>query len=461
MCIQQRWITNKYTGHKFLVKCGHCEACLQEKANKRTNRIRYELSDGRIALFVTLTYDRFSCPYIKLSDVAQKPSELNIYREIQARYDYRSDSYTYYKQSVVLDTIYNPDYYYLFKDNVDGTQSINLKTLKHRKHNVGVCYFPDLQNFHKRLNINLRRKYNYHGKYKFFNCSEYGESSKRPHFHVLLFIDKDAESLFRKVILEAWPFANQNITKRGIERAKNAASYVSSYVNCGSYFSKFLQDNFRPKHSFSKGLGMGLSSFQLDEILSKIDRGNLCFTTVKNSGNGIVYTDIPIPKYVINRFFPLFKGYSRITRSSLHDVLLYPKGLYRYSEIEYSEDDVHKIHIRIFNAYHNYFRDRMDFSSYLLLYDRAWSAYRSTCYRHFMEDDTVSTYEKYDNLFECYLDEPYKVTPSFELPDKLIVDPNLFKSNLRKHRNMVSLFHKKLKTKTVNNISMSNLNYHF
>ena len=34
MCTNQREITNKYTGHKFYVKCGYCPACLQEDAQE-------------------------------------------------------------------------------------------------------------------------------------------------------------------------------------------------------------------------------------------------------------------------------------------------------------------------------------------------------------------------------------------------------------------------------------------
>ena len=69
MCTQQRWITNHYTGNKIYVKCGHCKACLQEKANKRAQRIKNEYTSDKIILFVGLTYDRDSCPYIKESDL--------------------------------------------------------------------------------------------------------------------------------------------------------------------------------------------------------------------------------------------------------------------------------------------------------------------------------------------------------------------------------------------------------
>ena len=44
MCTNLRWIRNKYTDTRILVTCGHCKACLQEKANKRATRLKNEMS---------------------------------------------------------------------------------------------------------------------------------------------------------------------------------------------------------------------------------------------------------------------------------------------------------------------------------------------------------------------------------------------------------------------------------
>ena len=78
MCTNQREITNKYTGHKLYVKCGHCPACLQEKASYRVQRIKANDSPDSEPLMVTLTYARHDCPYVK-RDEAYKFScgELN------------------------------------------------------------------------------------------------------------------------------------------------------------------------------------------------------------------------------------------------------------------------------------------------------------------------------------------------------------------------------------------------
>lgn len=72
MCVQQSWIRNKYNGHHYFVKCGHCPACLQEKAIRRANRIRKQQNKEGLpkydCLFVTLTYRNEFIPYILLSE---------------------------------------------------------------------------------------------------------------------------------------------------------------------------------------------------------------------------------------------------------------------------------------------------------------------------------------------------------------------------------------------------------
>ena len=68
MCVEQRWIVNKYDGSRHYVKCGHCEACRQEKSLQRSNRVNAEFSSGRLGIFVTLTYMNSFVPYIYKSD---------------------------------------------------------------------------------------------------------------------------------------------------------------------------------------------------------------------------------------------------------------------------------------------------------------------------------------------------------------------------------------------------------
>ena len=89
MCVNNREIFNKYTGHKLMVPCGKCPACLQEKAAHRVSRIKSNLKPGHIVLLVSLTYDRFSCPYVDINEAFEfsqgKRMWLNVYRDSSKR----------------------------------------------------------------------------------------------------------------------------------------------------------------------------------------------------------------------------------------------------------------------------------------------------------------------------------------------------------------------------------------
>ena len=151
MCTNMKWIHNKYVDKPILVSCGHCKACLQEKANKRATRIKNECHDGFIYLFVTLTYDRFSCPYIRHEDVLELVDSLPIYRDCEVRRDPRTHLFTRKFHPHVIATNEVVDYNY------------HLNWLPYLKKSsgdkIGVCLFKDVQDFNKRLRQNLKRIY--------------------------------------------------------------------------------------------------------------------------------------------------------------------------------------------------------------------------------------------------------------------------------------------------------------
>ena len=89
MCTNQRLITNRYTGKNLYVKCGHCPACLQEKAAHRVRRIKDTSQDGYIKVMVGLTYSRGTSPYVDRNEAylfsKGKLPELNVYRDSSFR----------------------------------------------------------------------------------------------------------------------------------------------------------------------------------------------------------------------------------------------------------------------------------------------------------------------------------------------------------------------------------------
>ena len=69
MCTNQRLIRSPYMKRPMYVKCGRCPACMQEKAQKRVNRIHNTQNKDFVCFMVALTYSQHCAPYILREDV--------------------------------------------------------------------------------------------------------------------------------------------------------------------------------------------------------------------------------------------------------------------------------------------------------------------------------------------------------------------------------------------------------
>ena len=304
------------------VKCGHCKACLQEKASKRVQRIHDTGSDKSVCLMVALTYSRGTAPFVKRDEaydfVRGLIPQLPVYRSCSIRkvrkplnYDSYSQIYKRIDKECVLENI----------DFVQESSLFNTKDLKYENGKIGVIFYRDYQRFAARLRLNLKRHYKYEKRIFIYACSEFGVRSHRPHFHLLIFCDKSDEKILRSAIIESWPFSDLSRFPRAIERSFKAASYVASYVNQSSNFPVFFKDYFKPKHSYSKGFGLSNPNFSLSSILSRFERGTLKYSIAKLKNGIPSIIDVPIPSYVINRYFPKFKGYTTCPPSSLYSYM--------------------------------------------------------------------------------------------------------------------------------------------
>ncbi|MCR5470419.1 MAG: hypothetical protein K6F22_05695 [Prevotella sp.] len=363
-----------------------------------------------VQFMVTLTYARGMSPYV-LRDEAFEFSNglrdtLDVYRDCFVRKvrnprfvgDY-NQSYKFVKERVVLDSI----------DYVEDSSLIHTKDLKFEVGKIGICYYKDYQHFIARLRLNLKRHFGYEGKLFVYACSEYGTKSLRPHFHLLFFVEKSIQASFKNAVVESWPYANLALFGRSVERSYRAASYVASYVNKPAGFPKFLKDNFDTKHSYSKGFGLGNTNFSLSKILQSFERGSLTYTTLKNRSGFNIVADVPFPAYVIHRFFPKFKGYTRIAPDALVENMQ-RIGQYKYDEflnsaapVYLSEDEFRKVNIRLHNAYRRYIENVPDgydktFIGYFMLHKQIWDCYNSTILKLHLLNEDIPLLEKYDNL---------------------------------------------------------------
>lgn len=515
MCTHCRQIFNPYSRRLVLVKCGKCDACKQERAAKRSVRIRNNASDGTVALFITLTYSNNYVPYVKRSDLATSELEVNIYRNNDVRYVFdRHSNKTRLKYDYgvrPIDRAYVPTEIRCSRD-YDCPKIYRLSSLVPLnglgKDYIGVPYYPDIQDFYKRLRQYLIRDYHYDKSFSYFTCSELGGHSYRPHFHALLFIARSDEATFRSAIVKAWPYADRRRTAKFIEIAKNAASYVSAYVNCGSDLpALFEEPMFKPKHSSSKNFGCTLDCFSLAKVLEKIDSGDLAYYCRKKfDGQTNVYR-LPLPKYILYRYFPVCKGFGWLTPCQLRAILLdpqkvgdiltdvqikcnYDRVIYEYNEsynrfspcmllhnniyinrqgklanplYHFSPKETYQIYVRLENCYQRFhFETGLSRFDYVFYYERVWSMYNSMLLKMMHEDlqddpSFIDYSDFYENNYEV-IDNP-AIAPTLNNLHNLTIDPNMRIDVVNKTNNLRSLFSRLCKQKQVTNYSMVQMGY--
>lgn len=467
MCTKQRWIWNRYARKNVLVKCGKCEACLQEKACLRSNRIRNNVCSGEVCLFITLTYAPQYLPYIKKSELKDAIDfdnnfDVCIYRDADVyvrsqggRFVRRAEVGTRVLFSVFVDWDYRK------RNDVAALRSA--RGLSSDK--VGVCYNPDFQNFIKRLKVNVQRHYGKDPtKLSYFYCSELGGYTERPHFHALLFIPSDDEEEYRRAVVEAWPYADSYRTEKYVELARDAASYVSSYVNCVSRSKPlFTLHVFKPSHHYSKAFGTRLDCFSLPSLLEKKRRGDM-FYYIERKGDAVrSVAPLPIPEYVVNRFFPKFVGVSAISLHALERILLQPadvgfilkKGWLDNPVYDIHPKQLYSVYVRLENCYEYYHKvtgkSRFD---YMIDYKEIWNAHFAAVMR-FIHDDTLHVID-YENFYSNAIDvyESRVNAPTLSQLD-MQVNPNLITFVLLQDSKYKELFYKLDKQKVVTNFCMS------
>lgn len=338
MCKDRRLIITR-SGKRMFVDCGKCESCSQKKASRNARLIRNNnvTHPDFVHLFVTLTYSNSFIPYIRKSEFCLNV-ELNkfvvpLYRDKEVR------------KVRVLDD--NNNMVYRFKARKGGfirnlefsgdldfslVESLSSIARMYDKDKVAVLNYKDLQDFIKRLNSNLLRKYDTVPCYDWFACGEYGPKTKRPHFHLLLRIPKNLEKVYRSAIVESWRFSDIARLQKYIEVAVDGSSYVASYVNSHSYLSEIYRSKeVAPKSTHSKFYGFNRSDFSLDKVLECADKHDFSFSyniLVKDTSISFGST---IPRYVIAHWFPKIQGFSKLSTSELIQVYSNPKRLAKYA----------------------------------------------------------------------------------------------------------------------------------
>lgn len=521
MCTHSRLIYNKYIDQYVRVDCGKCDECQQKKADKRAQRIRDSISSGQLALFITLTYSNNYLPYIKKSDLYSFKNRLPIYRNYESRYIRTGKGKSYrtrlrhHKNPRIID--------YVDVNYEEENPFKNLKTAKGLTDVYSIIYYKDLQDFVKRFKVNCKRMYNFdfnENDSLYFSCAEYGPTTYRAHFHLLIIVPSDFETRARTAIIKSWSYAYQYTTSAHIQIARDAAGYVSSYTNRPADFPKFFsQRTLKPRHSYSQNLGINQDCFSLSSILAKVAKGNLFINRTFNINGLPSVVAVPIPKYVINRYFPKCKGFTHVLHNQgseylqrfiecptfqsrertveafryIDDTTSFKKFFsdyfihtlsdfeeftghrlnhlerrqFRSESLAYlrrsgfkvdSRNDSHKWIVALQNAQK---RSGMPPSLYAWWYLRTWDVYNNTVMRNWYNQmvDPLSIYESFEWNEDLSVDEvqdfAQKLSSFPAIPADFINDPNQYKQNVILSDFRKQKFHSLVKHRKVINYAMS------
>ena len=329
-CQQPRTVVNKYTHEPVVVSCGHCPSCLLRRSAVQTNLLTTYSAQFRYVYFVTLTYAPCFLPTLEVSvievctdDIADVPCVPDI------RYLDAGDPNTYLfgfrsvprtasvkvKDSTVERVFKDPVVRFTCPMKPKELLSILGKINHNVPNRIPYVCNRDLDLFLKRL-----RSYYPDEKLRYYAVSEYGPTSFRPHWHLLLFSDSER---FSKTVCEnvskAWSYGRCDASLSRGFAASYVASYVNSFVALPDFYTQ-MPKVVRPKSFHSIGFTES-NLFPREVRVAEIDQvADKCLNGVRVERNGHFHTIKPSWPYLL-RLFPRFSESVRKSPSDVYQLL--------------------------------------------------------------------------------------------------------------------------------------------
>ena len=463
MCNHKQKIYNPYLRQHLYVDCGHCPACEQLKANRRSNKIRCHAPSNTIPYFITLTYSNDYIPYFDLNLIHQMmvgniedheptPFPVPVFRDKSVRF---------YKNKRIIQSSPQIITSFLMSPSETDNMYFNFNFLQ-KKHNgkpidifgkVGVIYNKDFSNFIKRLRINLSRA-GLNNNLSYFRCSEYGPTTQRPHFHSVIWLDKSLSlDQVKYFVCKSWSFEDKDQLLKNIEIAVSPSSYISTYVNSFSNFNPIFKNIFPAKTSHSKGFGLSPIDFSLPKIYSRfIEQQTTTYTfSYRNKDGQEISAPLPLPHYVVRKYFPIEFGFLRLSTDAKLDVMFAPSNIFRYaSQYGLSQQNCKNIinNIRRIYAVHQQLYDPFLIVNWI-------NKYKSDLIKLNHENSNHPIYA-YDNVNDYFYNPDFLSTIDFrgiEIDDTYIeknFSPNFIPDNLSRTNKLIQDYHKKIKKRKYN-----------
>ena len=147
------------------------------------------------------------------------------------------------------------------------------------EHRPGQLVKKDLQDFWKRLRINLKREYGeFSPKIRYYAVGEYGDLRLREHFHAIVFGLDCFNDKHRDILKKSWPFCESWLfdKSRGRDSGMQEVTpddiqYVTGYVQKklnGEAAKEVYGDRQFPYSTCSQGLGLSFAEKNKDRLIN-------------------------------------------------------------------------------------------------------------------------------------------------------------------------------------------------
>lgn len=329
-CQNPRTVVNKYTHESVVVPCGSCPSCLLRRSAIQTNLLTTYSAQFRYAYFVTLTYAPSFLPTLEVSvvetctddvaDVSCVPEIDNLDASDPNTYlfGFRSVPRTAsikLKTSTVERTFKDPEVKFAYPMKSKDLLSILEKVNHNIPNRIPYICNRDLDLFLKRL-----RSYYPDEKLRYYAVSEYGPTSFRPHWHLLLLSNSER---FSETICEnvpkAWSYGRCDTSLSRGYAALYVASYLNSFVALPDFYTQ-MPKVVRPKSFHSIGFTES-NLFPRKVRIAEVDKvADKCLDGVVIECNGKFRTIKPSWPYIL-RLFPRFSDSFRKSPSNVYQLL--------------------------------------------------------------------------------------------------------------------------------------------
>lgn len=303
-CLHPKVVLNQYTGDFVQVPCGVCDACLSVRPLGYVARLKHARELYRDSIFCTFTYNNDFVPRGVLT-------EHFVFHSI----DLVDDGHNFAK----LADYFEPK---LVKYINAYEQELGFIPLLCRS---------DIRRFIQQV----KKQYT---DIMWFVCGEYGPTTLRPHYHALFFINPraiereiDIDS-FASFLCDTWNTSLRDNCKGLAPKelgnvrlrydSSSSAEYTARYLNCTSHIPHLLKSVFSPFASYGRNLSLP-AGFDYNKVRELLYSGSCETFKYEYVNKQRVRTSCLLPKSVLLRYFPAFRGCGHFLGTAIYNAIMY------------------------------------------------------------------------------------------------------------------------------------------